>query len=236
MENNEYQNQATETAVPAPAPKKDSKTGLYVIIAILATLVVGLAVVLVIVLVSGGKGGEAGGSTESGESEKDSLIMKRDEERRERLSVFLEAAATYQTNNNGKTPWYHGRTDTKFVQRYIDSKCSRINDGDVDSPASDVEEDKYRCGAGAEDWLDPDGNVYGFKILNNIKTLLTSNGTNDVSLNGFFGKWPNGYKIVVVPNSSCSKESGTVTWHNAPRQFSLLMRLEGGDIACVDNH
>ena len=63
MENNEYQNQATETSALAPAPKKDSKTGLYVIIAILATLVVGLAVVLVIVLVSGGKGGEASGST-----------------------------------------------------------------------------------------------------------------------------------------------------------------------------
>ena len=115
MENNEYQNQATETSALAPAPKKDSKTGLYVIIAILATLVVGLAVVLVIVLVSGGKGGEASGSTESGESEKDSLIMKRDEERRERLSVFLEAAATYQTNNNGKIPWSYGRTDNKFV-------------------------------------------------------------------------------------------------------------------------
>ena len=235
MENNEYQNQATETSALAPAPKKDSKTGLYVIIAILATLVVGLAVVLVIVLVSGGKGGEASGSTESGGSEKDSLIMKRDEERRERLSVFLEAAATYQTNNNGKIPWSYGRTDKKFVQRYIDMKCTRTT-ADVYSPAGRVEEDEYKCETGAEDWLDPDGNVYGFKVINSIERGLTDNGTNDVSIREYLGKWPNGYKIVVVPNSSCSKESGTVTWHNAPRQFSLLMRLEGGDIACVDNH
>ena len=245
MENNGYQNQPMAQPVApvqpmqvAPAPKKDSKTGLYVIIAVLGVAAVGLAIALIIVLMGSGSkpNDEAASKTEEQEesSSEVSLVKERDEERRTRLNHFVIAAQDYQTNNRGQTPWADGETSEKFVQRYIDSKCVKITD-DVYKTMGSVEE-KYKCQDGAAEWLDPDGNTYGFKVIKNIEDNLADNGTNDVSIRGYLGKWPNGYKIVVVLNSSCSDESGVVTWHNAPRQYSLSMRLEGGDIACVDNH
>lgn len=232
MENNEYQSQ--ETARPALIQKNSSKTGLYVVIAVLATLVVGLAVALVIVLVSSNKTDGAEEPGEQKEPAKISAVEQRDSQRRGKLNSYSRAAQDYQTNNTGKTPWASGKTAEKFVQRYIDEYCE-MDLGDKYETSLSVEE-SYKCRAGAEGWLDPDGNAYKTTVVRDIERFLMDNGSNDVSIRSYLGKWPNGYRIIVVPGTSCGKEGGSVTYRSGAMQFSLSMRLEGGDIACVDNY
>ena len=44
--------------------------------------------------------------------------------RKSDLERIVAAINSYQSNNNGKTPFDDGKVDSNFVKRYIDSSCN----------------------------------------------------------------------------------------------------------------
>ena len=256
MENGENGTWAASELVQPVAPKKQSNARLYAIIAILSVAVVGLAVALVVVLTANNKQEPAatGNAEKSAEKTESDFVAKRDDERMKILQNFKVGIENYQVNNNGKSPWERGEyiegkwmtgeIEKTFVQRYIDSSCSRADD-----------DGKYVCSKESTGFRDPDGSVLNLKLRDDAILLMTANGTNSVDIGGYFKEWPNDHTLIVVPRFYCRETDGVVNYgsglgpiedpalkretsHKPPydQLFSLLYRLESGKIACVDNY
>lgn len=256
MENGENGTWAASEQVQPVAPKKQSNARLYAVIAILSVAVVGLAVALVVVLTANNKQEPAatGNAEKPAEKTESDFVAKRDEKRMKILQNFKVGIENYQVNNNGKSPWKiggyverkwkTGEIEKTFVQRYIDSNCSKADD-----------DGKYDCSEEAMEFRDPDGSVLNLELMDNAGALLMSNGTNSVNLGGYFEKWPNNHTLIIVPEFYCRETDGVVNYgsglgpaedpalkretsHKPPydKLFSLLYRLESGKIACVDNY
>jgi len=218
MESNIFNNQPTiqpASTIP-PASDRNSKTALYVVIAVLATVIVGLVVALVVILVANnGDEGKAGGA----KAAKDSSSEERDIQREDDISRFLTAANDYQTNNNGKTPWASDKTNEKWVQRYIDNGC------EFSYAIGDVE--FYKCRVGSTEFRDPDGEVYKIRYVGDL--------SGSYNLDGAMSEWPNNHELVVATNAMCG-DDGMFEKGYGPRQYAMAYRLEDGSITCNDNH
>ena len=148
---------------------------------------------------------------------------QRNTQRSDDLSRFLTAANSYQSNNNGKTPFKKGENgaksvDANFVTRYIDESCTQDTTGDAAGIG-------YTCTDGSE-FTDPDGNVY---------KLVYEGDAGDPS-STVTGTWEtNDHKIHVYTYASCGDE-GVAVRGTGERQYAMFYVLEGGAIACNDNH
>lgn len=234
MDNNNYNamNYGTVNNVPNNNTEPKSRTGLYIVIMLLAFAVVGLSTALVFSLVSNKcepcteKAGNADDSnktqdkTEGGDEDKtDSdadLVAKRDTQREDDISRFMTAVNDFQMNNNGKTPWSSGKTNEKFVTRYIDAKCNYSNGA-------------YVCSDDAKEFRDPDGAVYNFDYLGSLGSTFTGD------INKVIGAWPNKHTVVVVTKAACD-DAEVIKKGTGERELALLYRLESGEITCNDNH
>ena len=87
---------------------------------------------------------------------------QRNTQREDDLARVLTAANSYQTNNNGKTPWSNNTTDKNFVKRYIDNTCT---------PTSSS---KYTCSESSNQFRDPDGTIYGMYFWKNMGSNTTT--------------------------------------------------------------
>ncbi len=141
---------------------------------------------------------------------------QRNTQRENDISRFLTAANDFQTNNSGRTPWSKDptKTDTKFVQRYIDQTCT-TSDGK-----------NYSCSESSDQFRDPDGSTYIFTA----KGKLT--GTND---NANSSETDVTHIIYVYSNAGCGDEN-QVLKGTGDRQYALVYTLEGGAVTCNDNH
>ena len=140
---------------------------------------------------------------------------QRNTQREDDLARIITAVNNYQSNNQGKVPFRNGTTQAQlaqFVSRYIDSTCA-LNGTTIE------------CSDNSNEFRDPQGETY--KIENKGKAPA-GDGT-DVSTNmvekTFYGYY----------NATCGDE-GIVRSGTGDRDVAVFMKLEGGAIACNDNH
>ena len=205
--------------------KNNSKTGLCVAIAILATVVVGLVIALLVILLTRSSCECSDKQEQQTEDEQGDDFLsqlqrgQRNTQREDDISRFLTAANGFQTNNSGKTPWYGDRTNEKWVPRYVDSNCS------YNYSIDNIE--FYDCRVGSTEFRDPDGQVYRIRYVGDI--------SENYDLNSVMKAWPNNHEIVVATNATCGNND-TFETGTGSRQYAMAYRLEGGSITCNDNH
>lgn len=152
---------------------------------------------------------------------------QRNTQREDDMARILTAVNDYQTNNNGKTPFNvkGGGVLNTFVMRYIDSSCKET------TKASGYT-DLNSCGS---EFTDPDGQIYKIRYvgqtsktenLGDIVSKLSETGNNGGAFDHTF---------YAFTNASCGDEGQTVLG-TGERQIALFFVMEGGAIACNDNH
>ena len=145
---------------------------------------------------------------------------QRNTQREDDLARVLTAVNQYQANNNGKVPFdgTSGNVDN-FVKRYLDKTCDPKTGG----ANGDTTAHGYTCDAGSNEFRDPQGDTYGMSDKGKA-----TNGT-DIS-SGLKEKNFYGYY-----NATCGDE-GKTNSGTGDRDVAVFMKLEGGAIACNDNH
>ena len=142
---------------------------------------------------------------------------QRNTQRADDMSRILTAVNSYQSNNNGKTPFTKGNNNNytvapTFVVRYIDETCKLKQDG---SGYTD-------CG---DQFTDPDGTIYNIAVSGmGGSYTLGSAGRNAID-----------HIFHVAVNAGCGDE-GTTKAGTGERQIAILYQMEGGAVACNDNH
>ena len=201
-------------------PKQKSYKGLLITFIILSCAAVGVIIALIIVIISlnannypspsSAKEGESNSSNNNEDNPSIDISDKKNNTQREDdIYRFMTAANNFQTNNNGRTPWYGGKTNQNFVRRYIDSKCTAPSDGEPDDS----------CG---DEFRDPDGEPYFFVYQGTLSSNKKVNLTKD-------------HGIYVYTNAICGSEGEVIT-ANGVRQYAMLYKLSNGSITCIDNH
>ncbi|MBP5656758.1 prepilin-type N-terminal cleavage/methylation domain-containing protein [Candidatus Saccharibacteria bacterium] len=167
---------------------------------------------------------------------------QRNTQREDDLARIITGVNNYQTNNNGKVPFREGATGTElatFVQRYIDKNCKTVKtvtttNGSGDSATTQSWTTFESCGDSNE-FRDPQGNIY--KIASGGKAVTTTGSgdststtagkdvANLVAEESFLGFY----------NATCGDE-GHANGGTGDRDVAVFMKLEGGAIACNDNH
>lgn len=141
---------------------------------------------------------------------------QRNTQRADDMSRILTAVNSYQSNNNGKTPFTKANNNSytvapTFVVRYIDETCTLGNDG------------KYTgCG---DQFTDPDGTIYNIAVSGKGGSYtLGSAGRNAID-----------HIFHVAVNAGCDDEGKTKAG-TGERQIAILYQMEGGAVTCNDNH
>lgn len=151
---------------------------------------------------------------------------QRNTQREDDLARVLTAVNDYQSNNNGKTPFDPKITATdkleKFVKRYLDSGCEKGAHPDS-TVAAKFSGDGVFSSCGGQ-FSDPQGDPY---VMSN-KGKAAGSAT-DVSSDQY-EKVFNGYY-----HASCGDE-GYTNPGTGDRDVAVYLKLEGGAIACNDNH
>lgn len=147
---------------------------------------------------------------------------QRNTQREDDMARILTAVNDYQTNNNGKTPFNNlsgGSLDT-FIKRYIDQSCT------VPNNAVSGQSAVTNCGS---EFTDPDGQTYQIKYVGEVSSTKY-NGDITSSL-------PDNLDHVyyAFTNATCGDEGQTVMG-TGQRQIAIFFVMEGGAIACNDNH
>ena len=144
---------------------------------------------------------------------------QRNTQRQDDLARVLTQVNSFQSNNNGKVP-FGVETDISlgtFVTRYID-KSAQVST-DVTGKKTGTASFKA-CGA---EFKDPQGDCYKISKMGAISaTTDVSSKVNEKNFHGY-------------TNASCGDE-GVATKGSGVRDVAVFMKLEGGSIACNDNH
>ena len=146
---------------------------------------------------------------------------QRNTQRSDDMSRILTAANSYQSNNNGKSPFIYDSTSTytiagTFIKRYIDETCPETEDNPAEPECSGSE------------FRDPDGNNYKMQYDGSMNA---DGVTGTVS-----STWEeNDHTIHVFTYATCGDE-GTVVKGTGERQYAILYVQEGGAVTCNDNH
>lgn len=136
---------------------------------------------------------------------------KYDLERKDAITSFMDAANSFQANNNGKTPWTDGNgTSTKFVKRYIDASCDALTPDKEDNTCTG-------------DFRDPDGTPFHFVYHGSLNSDKTVSVGKD-------------HGIHVYTTAICNGKHGELAKRGGARQYVMLYKLDSGEIYCVDNH
>lgn len=242
MQDNTYNPMAAPVApAPAPVEEKSSNTKFYVIIAILVFIIVGLSVTLALVLLKpqDKKSGDVADNCEEvreelnaqfrkerGEEMEKLQLAQRDMFRQDSISYLLTAVNTYQSNNNGKTPWSSGSTDPMFITRYVDETCENpVTNGQIMSFGS----------CSGDFFVDVDGTTFKIQYLGSMDRTSSGSSAFDGNLEKVMDAWPNDHKVVVASYARCGND-GYMVRGTGERQVALAYRLENGSITCNDNH
>ena len=186
-------------------PKKNNNTGLVVaLVAVLSILIIAVIILIVILMT---KNNEEEAAKQAEEDRIASISIKQADD----ISRFMVAANDYQVNNNGKTPWHYGYTNTKFVRRYIDDSCTKETPDEIDETCS-------------KNFRDPlDNKPYYF----NVRSILIGEKEKVT--------FANNHEIAAYTNAYCD-EDGYVLKGTSIRQYALLYKLANGKVTCIDNH
>ena len=154
--------------------------------------------------------GDEGGDAEE---EAAAAMKKRNDQREKDLDRVIVATERYQANNNGKIPFRNGATTKDiaiFVERYIEQTCM----GD-DAMALSCSGDGFR---------DPQGDVYKMKNMGEATTGdISAKIAAEKTFYGFY-------------SAECGSKSGYLKKTSGARDAAVFIKLEGGSIACIDNH
>ena len=215
-------------AAPVQQPAKNNM-GIIIAIAVAGVILVGLIIAIIIVAINGAGGSSSGSASKPEEKPaQDTEALKlaqRNTQREDDIARFLTAVNDYQTNNSGRTPFgttgvYDKTTINNFVRRYIDS--------DIDSTGV-AEGKSFVCSKNktCPQFKDPDGTIYGFTV-----DMAKTNATDEkIAYSGDID-----HMMHVYVNAGCGDEDGTYTTGTGNRQIAMFYILEGGKIACNDNH
>ncbi len=156
---------------------------------------------------------------------------QRNTQREDDLARILTAVNNYQTNNNGKVPFGDATTHTNakladFVTRYVDKECKTQADKNGGVTFSSC----------SNEFKDPQGDVYFIvnkgKITAKVDNVdagkdAQNNATTSGGMQerGFYG----------YANATCGDEA-VAELGTGERDVAVFMKLEGGAIACNDNH
>ena len=138
---------------------------------------------------------------------------QRNTQREDDLARIITAVNNYQSNNQGKVPFKDSTTAAdlaKFVSRYVDSTC--VLDGTA-----------IKCDDNSNEFRDPQGDTY--KIVSKGKATDGTDVSGSMQEKTFYGYY----------NATCGDE-GIVKAGTGDRDVAVFMKLEGGAIACNDNH
>ena len=138
---------------------------------------------------------------------------QRNTQREDDLARIITAVNNYQSNNQGKVPFKDGAGTedlAKFVSRYVDSTCSWNGTA-------------IECDDSSNEFRDPQGDTY--KIENKGKANDGTDVSGSMQEKTFYGYY----------NATCGDE-GIVKSGTGDRDVAVFMKLEGGAIACNDNH
>lgn len=207
--------QPTQSTQPTQA--EDSNKAFYIALAVMGLIIIGLAIAVIIVAVNKSTPPEATRNVRAESvTNMQAMTIRMDDMRR-----VVDAVEGYQSNNNGKTPWYRGSTDPHFVYRYIDQTCN--NPEAVDGLST------YDCTG--NDFRDPDMKNYAFWYLGSMSDEGGFNG--DVAAKA--KAWPNNHAIMVVSYAYCGDEGKTEKSYSE-RYVALLYLDSSGAMICMDNH
>ena len=212
-------------AAPAPEPKKGNM-GLIIAIIAAAVILVGLIIAIIVVLATGNNNGSSSSKSGSNsktaddpEKTKDYQKAQRNTQREDDLARLITAVNDFQTNNNGKTP-FNGLDMAQFVKRYIDIDCTG-GASSVKSTYAGAATSFTECGA---QFTDPDGEAYNLVYEGKVTSSKKVNLSNM------------DHKFHVYSSASCGNDEGTVDTGRGEREIAVFYVLEGGEIACNDNH
>lgn len=201
----------------APVVAKSSSGSGKIIALIAVVVVIIIGVVVGVVLMNSGKDDTKKDDTQSEEKddkEEKEAIKKRDQQRQDDLDRLLTSVNSYQSNNNGKTPFSKdGSVNEKFITRYVDDDCETENGITY---------------TGCDEFKDPSGKMYGFErpiyVDGDIENAMHSKSELD-------------YKFHPFVNAKCGTEDEEILEGTGERQIAIMMILEGDDkYVCVDNH
>ena len=146
---------------------------------------------------------------------------QRNTQREDDLARVLTAVNQYQANNNGKVPFgYSGNKLANFVSRYIDQQCdaTKWSNGTFSEGCSN-------------EFKDPQGEIYKMEDKGSAKDFTYTNGEYDTTTSDVKNeKTFYGYSY-----ATCGDE-GMIVKGTGDRDVAVFMILEGGAIACNDNH
>ena len=170
-------------------------------------------------------------------------------QRKEDLGRFLTAINSYSSNNGGEFPskkvrvghGYYSTTidviDVRYlVENYIDPECKYWSGGN--SSLNFLVDSRDNC---SDDFRAPDNNLYsinpyGGHVYETTDDCPNGNDVGDLCLANDFR---NGYalknEILIYRGFSCGETEGTLYKAASKRTFALMMALDGGSSACVDN-
>ncbi len=155
---------------------------------------------------------------------------QRNTQREDDLARILTGVNNFQANNSGKTPFQGGTGNAdrleSFVTRYIDRTCQNRANA-PQGVQSGITFDS--CGA---EFSDPQGNPYYIGYGGDGETAPADGMDIDSDIpdtsTGVYGF--TGYSY-----ASCGEEARVVRG-TGDRDVAVFMRLEGGAVACNDNH
>lgn len=177
----------------------------------MACLAIVVTIIIIILIQRNSYGGNDGDTNKPKTAEEERTIKEEKDNvtRKDDIARFMTAATDFQYNNNGKTPWNTGETNSQFVKRYIDARCT--------AKAAYAPDDE--CG---DEFRDPDGKPYYFVYEGTLENERTVNFSKD-------------HGVYVYTKAECGDE-GAVKPMDGIRQYAMLYKLSDGSVYCIDNH
>jgi len=153
---------------------------------------------------------------------------QRNTQREDDLARVITSVNNYQTNNSGKVPFGRdGGQIVNLVTRYMDDGCAGTASGNLATFTG--------CG---NEFTDPQGAIYWMRDGGDGAPTVSGEGANQTSTSktpDFETNVPTEHGFVGFSNASCGDE-GVVAEGSGSRDVAVFMNLEGGAIACNDNH
>ncbi len=145
---------------------------------------------------------------------------QRDTQRRNDLARVATGITQYQTNNNGKLPYY-GKTDPVDGGNKIADICKgavSTTTATPNNPECFIKNYMNGVNATENEFMDPDGWSYGLTI----QDFKDFKGIKDFD-----------HMVYIVHHAGCDGET-VVTSKNA-RDYAITYKLEGNGTYCADN-
>lgn len=175
---------------------------------------------------------------------------QRNTQRRQDVARVASAVTEYQSANNklpftlNGNPTNNHQMDLQFVQKYVDEECKNPKTTGLDIGGSNPYITFESCG---EQFTSPNGNPYVLYYWHDTHKGRSQGKDNAGSpvgsqfVNGIIGSDNHQGDIIFASTHAKCGEGINEDGHpyviktSGPNDFALQMRLEGGQVYCVDN-